>query len=69
MSDIYVTDTTRALEEADSLFANILTELQDDYSEKWNTVCGEVTGILEQYSTLLEERDELLIKLEEFEEK
>ena len=68
MSDVYVTDTAKALEEADSLFANILTELQDEYSEKWNTVCCEVTDILKQYTTLLEERDELLIKLEELKE-
>ena len=68
MSDVYVTDTTKALEEADSLFANILTELQDEYSEKWNTVCCEVTDLLEQHTTLLEERDELLIKLEELKE-
>lgn len=69
MSDVYVTDTTKALEEADSLFANILTELQDDYSDKWNTVCLEVSELLEQYSNLLEERDELLVKVEELEEK
>lgn len=67
MSDVYVTDTTKALEEADSLFASILTELQDDYSEKWNAVCGEVSQLLEEYTNLLEERDDLLVKVEELE--
>lgn len=68
MSDIYVKDTTKALEEADSLFANILTELQDDYSTKWSMVLLEVTELLEQYTNLLEERDELLVKVEELED-
>ena len=68
MSDVYVTDTAKALEEADSLFANILTELQDEYSEKWNTVCCEVTDILKQYTTLLEERDKLLVEFKELED-
>lgn len=68
MSDIYVKDTTKALVEADSLFANILTELQDDYSTKWSMVLLEVTELLEQYTNLLEERDELLVKVEELED-
>lgn len=69
MSDVYVTDTTKALEEADSVFASILTEWQDDYSEKWNNLYNEVDSLLDKYKELLEERDELLVKVEELEEK
>ena len=68
MSDVYVEDTTKALEEADTLFATILTELQDEYSTKWSMVCLEVTELLEQYTNLLEERDKLLVKVEEWED-
>ena len=68
MSDIYVRDTTEALDKADSLFANILPELNHEYSDKWNAVCLEVSGLLEQYTNLLAERDALLEKVEELED-
>lgn len=68
MIDVYVRDTTEALDKADAVFANILPSLNYEYSDKWNTLCMEVEGLLEQYNNLLVERDDLLVKIEELEE-
>ena len=68
MSDIYVRDTEKAVEEIDFWFEDIKGVVKDEFKEAYDTMMFEVDGLIGEYKEKILKIEKLEEELEELKE-
>ena len=68
MSDIYVRDTEKAVEDLDFWFEDIKGVVKDDFKEAYDTMMSEIDGLISEYKDKIVKIEELEEELEELKE-
>jgi len=68
MSDIYVRDTEKAVQEFGFWFDEIEGVVKDEFKEAYDTMMSEIDGLISEYKDKIVKIEELECELEELKE-